>query len=576
MPERVRPVDAILTAFDRVESCDRPEVWIYLRPRASAVTAAAQVDPCLPLAGLTLAVKDNIDVAGMPTTAGCPAYAYVPRQSAPVVTRLEAAGAVVLGKTNLDQFATGLVGTRSPYGAVRNAVDARFISGGSSSGSAVAVALGLVDLALGTDTAGSGRVPAALNGIVGLKPTPGLLSTTGIVPACASFDCVSIFAASVGLARLAAELAAAYDPSDARSVARHVNGAIPGARTRPVQRVGIPRPEQLDFLGDTESAMRYAAAVERVSQHATVEFIDLLPFLTAGDLLYDGALVAERYAAVGAFIEANHDLIDPTVASIITAAGDLRAHHLAKDLVTLDRLRRVVATVWDHVDALLLPTTPTTFTLAEVLEDPIGRNAALGRYTNFCNPLGLCAVALPNGLRIDGLPVGMTLFGPAFSDRPLADFAAVVNGEPALPPIFVTKEPDAAPVTRSFLVVVGAHLRGEPLNYELTGRGAELAISTYTAPNYRLYALATTPPKPGLEWVPHGGGPIEVEVWELDPAAFADFVARVPAPLAIGAVQLADGRELPGFLCTPAGLLDAVDITEFGGWRAYRRAQPVA
>jgi allophanate hydrolase len=519
-------VNRVQQAYDRIRQVDRPEVWIDLRPQeeVEAEFAAARG----PLAGKLVAVKGNIDVAGLPTTAGCPAYAYRPAQDAPVVARLRAAGAVVLGTTNLDQFATGLVGTRSPYGAVRNAVDPTRVSGGSSAGSAVAVALGIVDLALGTDTAGSGRVPAAFNGIVGLKPTRGLLSIEGVVPACRSLDCVSIFARTVAEAEFALACLSDQGPNPVP--------ALP-------YRLGVP------VVGDLAPgwAEAFEAAVARFTAAELVP-VDITPFLDAAKLLYDGAFVAERYTAVGEFIDAHPDDVDPTVRAIISAAKDIPAHRLFADQERLEQLDKQAAEVLADVDAIVLPTTTEHPTIAEVLADPIGVNARLGRYTNFANLLGLAALAFPADT-VDGLPFGISLVGKAHTDGTLAAIARSV--------------PDLRRIA-----VVGAHLSGQPLTGDLVARGGRLVAATRTAAAYRLFALDTTPPKPGLVR-DDGGAAIEAEVWELPAAAFGDFVSTLPTPMAIGSVELADGTWVPGFTCERYALDGAKEITEFRGWRAY-------
>jgi allophanate hydrolase len=528
-------------------------VWIARRPAAEVAAEVAASSPDLPLAGLRLGVKDNIDVAGLPTTAGCPAFAYEPEASAPVVERLVAAGAVVAGKTNLDQFATGLVGTRTPYGALESPVAPGRVSGGSSSGSAVAVATGEVELALGTDTAGSGRVPAALCGIVGLKPTRGWVSTRGVVPASRSLDCVSVFATDVVGAARAVEEAAGFDPGDPWSRRPPPGGA------RPVRRLGLPRPALLDAHCDPLSAAAFRDL--DLAGHEVVE-VDLDPYLEAGDLLYGGAFVAERYAAVGAFIEAHPDDVDPVVGGIIRAAAAVPAHALAADFDRLAGLRRWAEGLWDLVDAVVLPTVPVHPTLAEVAADPLGPNSALGRFTNGTNLLDWCAAAVPAGIRQDGLPFGISVLGPAWTDRAVWAAAATLVGLPA-----PALHPSCVEIP---LVVCGAHLEGQPLHHQLTDRGARLLARTATAPRYRMHVLATDPPKPGLVRVPPGqGASLEVEVWELDAAAFGTFVAAVPAPLTIGSVELADGAWAKGFLCEGHALAGTTDITHRGGWRAW-------
>lgn len=552
----------VRAAYARIEAVDRPEIWIDLRPQPEVEAEARAVDTRvaagerLPLAGRLFAAKGNIDVAGLPTTAGCPAYAYDPEADAPVVARLRAAGAIVLGTTNLDQFATGLVGTRSPHGAVRNAHDPERISGGSSSGSAVAVALGIVDLALGTDTAGSGRVPAAFNGIVGLKPTRGLVPTAGVVPACASLDCVTVFARTLP----EAEQALSYMASPPDRALEPLPQRTPGP-----WRIAVPAREQLGEL-DEGWAEAYEAAVSRLEgAGADVRTLDLTPFTEAAAMLYQGAFVAERYTAVGSFIDkliaeggpgggaagggAPGQGLDPTVAGIITRARDIPAHQLYADQDRLAALRARAEAELADADALLLPTAPGHPTLAEVAADPLGANARLGRFTNSTNLFDLAAVAVPAG-EVSGLPFGVMLIGPAFTDERLARIARAL-------------EPDVR------VAVVGAHLEGQPLNPQLLALGARLERTTTTAAAYRLHALSTTPPKPGLVHVGEGGSAIEAEVWRLPAEGLGRLLAALPRPMALGSVELADGSRVPGFLCEPAALADAEDITSYGGWRAY-------
>ncbi len=553
----------VRAAYARVREVDRPEVWITLRDEESAAEEARAVDArvaageVLPLAGVVAAVKDNIDVLGLPTTAGSPSYAYDPDADATAVARLRANGAVVIGKTNLDQFATGLVGARSPYGAVRNAWDPERISGGSSSGSAVAVALGIVDVALGTDTAGSGRVPAALNGIIGVKPTRGLVPATGVVPACRSLDCVTVFARELSLARRAAELLAGDDGRDplARTAEETTARTVDAPAARP--RVAIPAASQLEGLADGW-ADAFAATVRALAD-AGVEIVevDIAPLLEAAALLYGGAFVAERYAAVGAHIDANRHLIgsdfDPSVASIILAGAEPTAADLFADRERLDRLALQARALLAGCDALLTPTTTWHPTLAELAADPIAGNSRMGRYTNFANLLDLCSLAIPAGF-VSGLPFGVMLTAAAFHDRALARLAELL----------------LAP--RVDLLVVGAHLTGEPLNAQLVAHGGSFRERVLTSPDYRLFALETVPPKPGMLRASSGGAAIAGEVWSLPAAGFARFVASLPAPMTIGRVTLSDGREVSGFLCEPAATADAHEITEHGGWRAWRKA----
>jgi allophanate hydrolase len=500
-----------------------------------------------------LAVKDNIDVAGFPTTAGHPAFGRMPERSALVVQRLVDAGAVVVGKTNLDQFATGLVGTRSPYGPCRNPHRPDRIAGGSSSGSAVAVATGEADVALGTDTAGSGRVPAALCGIVGLKPTRGLLSTAGVVPAVAGVDCVSVLAPSVADAATALAIAAAPDPEDPWSRTPPLSTPAIGATIR----LGIPR--SIDGL-DGPAANAWAAAAARLGDPMEV---DAEPYVEAGALLYGGAFVAARWRAFGQFLEEHPDGADPTVLSIVRRGRGATAQELIGDIERLRSLAGRFATVWSEVDAIVVPTVGLAPTLDEVGADPVGVNAALGRWTCGANLLDLCAAAVPCGWRDDGIPFGVTVLAPAWSDELVAVAAARLMGEsdPAPPPWSGW----------STIIVVGAHLTGQPLNAQLTERGGRFVRSVETAPCYRLFALPTDPPKPGLVRDARGAH-IAAEVWALPIAGFGDFVRRVPPPLTIGTVELADGSSHPGFLCEPFAIDGAPDITTHGGWRAYIEA----
>ncbi|WP_371597240.1 allophanate hydrolase [Streptomyces sp. NBC_00564] len=549
-------VTRVQRAYARIEATDRPELWIDLRPQAEVDQEARTIDERvaagehLPLAGKLLAAKGNIDVAGLKTTAGCPAYAYTPEGDAPAVARLRAAGAIVLGTTNLDQFATGLVGTRSPHGAVRNAYDPARISGGSSSGSAVAVALGIVDLALGTDTAGSGRVPAAFNGIVGLKPTRGLVPTTGVVPACASLDCVTVFARTLP----EAEQALAYMTSPSGRDLPALPQRTPGPWL-----IAVAAPEQLGELDKGWAAAYEAAVAQLTAAGAELRTLDLTPFTEAAAMLYEGAFVAERYTAVGSFVDKliteSGEGLDPTVAGIITRARDIPAHQLYADQDRLTDLRtRALAELGD-ADALLLPTAPGHPTLAEVAADPLGANARLGRFTNSTNLFDLAAVAVPAGM-VDGLPFGVMLIGPAFTDERLARIAGLLQ-----------------PQLR--IAVLGAHLSGQPLNPQLLSLGAELERTTTTAPVYRLHALSTTPPKPGLVHVgtEDPGAAIEAEVWRLPAEGLGRLLAELPRPMTLGRVELTDGSHVPGFLCEPSALEGAEDITTYGGWRAYLRAR---
>jgi allophanate hydrolase len=574
-----RPSACIEQVLSRIEAADRPEVWISRVDTGSLLAQTRALDALLqqegaavlermPLFGVPFAIKDNIDAAGMPTTAACPAFAYVPERSATVVERLLAAGALLVGKTNLDQFATGLVGARSPYGAVRNAIDPAYVSGGSSSGSAVAVALDLVGFSLGTDTAGSGRVPAGLNGIVGLKPTRGLLSTRGVVPACRSLDCVSIFARSVADAWQVAHCAAGYDAEDSYSRNVPMLGVL-----RRGYRIAVPA--VLEFYGDTVAEQAFDATLERLRRHpgCTIGTVDYTPFGAAAQLLYQGPWVAERLAAVGRFFSEQRDAMNTVVAGIVAQGADYSAVDTFNGQYRLAALRRQAEQALADYDLLLVPTTPTMPTIAALGTDPVRLNSQLGYYTNFVNFFDMAALAVPATPRADGLPAGVTLIGPCGADHMLAAAAealapALQEGGASSETVAFNPLPFAEPVVQ--LAVVGAHLQGQPLNWQLLERGARKLASTYTAPHYKLFALpGTVPPKPGLARVAGQGGAIEIEVWELPLRRFGEFVAEVPAPLAIGSLELADGRWIKGFVCEPAAMTGAEDISAYGGWRGY-------
>ncbi|RBO84205.1 allophanate hydrolase [Nocardia puris] len=563
-PAQDSPTERVAAAYRRIAEVDRPEVWITLRPEAEVAAEAAEVarrvaeGEELPLAGRLVAVKDNIDVAGLPTTAACPEFAYTATETASAVERLTAAGAVVLGKTNLDQFATGLVGTRSPYGAVRNAVDPELVSGGSSSGSAVAVALGVADIGIGTDTAGSGRVPAALNGIVGVKATLGVIPAHGVVPACADYDAVTVFAADLDLAIQAAAVMAGPESRDPRSRTWPPDVAL-AARQQP--RLGVPRELDLAPLSeDYRDAFAKTLAAVRESGIETVE-IDISGLLGAALLLYDGAIVAERYAAVGEFLSTGPAGADPTVAAIIGAAAGTTGPAFAADLDALARARTDAAHLLRDVDGLLLPTTTEHPSIAAVQEDTVGINRRMGTYTNFCNLLDMVSIAVPGAPTATGAPFGVMVVTPTFTDQVAVDLAARVAGLDHAP-LLVRDGVE--------LAVFGAHLRGQPLHWQLEEIGARFAGEIETTDAYRLTALDTVPPKPGL--VRHGAGqgaPIVGELYTVSRAGLGGFLAALPAPMALTAVELSDGRSVIGFACTYDAALAATDITEFGGWKAY-------
>jgi allophanate hydrolase len=563
--------ERVSAIYDRLERESLNPVWISLVPRASALARAHEIEnsPQLSLAGMTFAVKDNIDVAGMPTTAGCPAYAYTPASSATVVQRLPDAGAILIGKTNMDQFATGLVGTRSPFGACSSVYDERYISGGSSSGSAIAVAKGLVTFALGTDTAGSGRVPAAFNNLIGLKPTRGLLSTAGVVPACRTLDCVSILSSNCLDVLRVWSTAKGFDSGDPFSREPRVGEDAAPWLNVPF-RFGVPRTDQLEFFGDEEAKALYTDAVQKIEQAggARVE-IDFSVFRSAADLLYEGPWVAERLAAIQSFLQGHSAEINPVVRGIIAGGGRFTAVDAFQADYRLLDLRRAAVKQWATMDVLVLPTTGTIYTHEQVAANPVQMNTNLGYYTNFVNLMDLAAVAAPAGFRLNGLPFGISFIGPAFSDAALLALAHRYLG--AEPPLLRTT-PGCVD-----LAVVGAHLTGQLLNSQLTQRGARLKKTCRTAPGYRLYALAgTKPAKPGLARDDQFPGPgIEVEVWTIPVNQFGSFVAEVPEPLGIGNVTLDSGELVKCFVCEPYALASATEITHFGGWRAYLAASKI-
>lgn len=576
---RLTPAQTVARSYQRIRDHNDPAVFISLRDERDAVAEAdglaARKDAAeLPLYGVPVAVKDNIDALGFPTTAACPAFSYTPARDSTAVERLRAAGAIVIGKTNLDQFATGLVGVRSPYGIPKNPIREDLIPGGSSSGSATAVSAGLVPLSLGTDTAGSGRVPAMLNNIVGLKPSLGMISTAGLVPACRTLDCISVFALTVDDAATALAAMAGPDQADPFSRDRPFGAITPFPANI---RLGVPRNGQLIFFGDKTSEAAYGEALKRwTALGATLVEFDLEPFYETARLLYEGPWVAERYLVIRDLLASAPDAIHPVTREITAAGARLTAAETFSALYRLQGLRKIAERTFANIDALVLPTAPTVYSTAQVLANPIELNSRLGTYTNFVNLLDLCGLALPAAMRSDGIPFGITLLAPAGRDALLAGIGRVFLADtglavgakgavqPPLAPLPVS-EGDEIPIA-----VVGAHLSGMALNGELQALNGHLLEATRTAPDYQLYALPTVPPKPGMLRVAAGqGAAIELEIWSLSAAAFGKFVAAIPPPLSIGTIRLADGRGVKGFIVEPEALADARNITAYGGWRAY-------
>ncbi|TAK68713.1 MAG: allophanate hydrolase [Actinomycetota bacterium] len=606
--------DVVRIIVNRRESSAAENVWISvvasddLAARASELDRLLRVNreqglPLPALFGIPFAVKDNIDVAGLPTTAGCPDFSYRPERDAAVVARLVAAGAILVGKTNLDQFATGLSGTRSPYGACRSPFDPSFIAGGSSSGSAVAVSAGLASFALGTDTAGSGRVPAALTNVVGIKPSRGLVSTTGVVPACRSLDCVSVFSLSVADGAEVMALIAGYDDADPYSRRLPLPAAAPQPADLTTVTIGVPVRQQWEFFGDTHFRHAYGGTVDRLIRSGiSVVDVDLAAFLAAGRLLYDGPWVAERSAAVGDFVRSRPESVHPVIRSILDRGDAVSGVEMFRGRYALAELARAVEPVWAEIDALLLPTVATSYSVADVVADPVNLNSTLGHYTTFANLLDLSAVAVPAAFTPAGQPFGITLLAPAGHDDALLSLGSAVHarclrlaaatGEivpaddvatasiasrSAMPPAGTARASVAASLPARIstdgwvdLAVVGAHLAGLPLHYQLTDRGAVLVGPNATAPDYRLYALpGDSVRRPGLVRDPGRGASIEVEIYRLSTEALGSLLTEIPAPLGLGRIELGDGREVLGFRCETHVIGDAQDITRFGGWRAY-------
>ena len=553
------PLERFREFLRRLEAWADPALFISVATEAMLEPVFRRLDDkgpgMLPLHGLLFAIKDNIDWAPLPTTVGCPDFAYRPAHSATVVERLIEAGAIPVGKTNLDQFATGLVGTRSPYGTPRNAVDPALLPGGSSSGSASAVAAGLVDFALGTDTAGSGRVPAAFQELVGYKPTRGLVSMRGVFPACQSLDCVTVLARTTALARQVGGVMAGYDNEDPFSQRRTL--VRTGLPARPV--IGVPLRHQRAAGDDRAYAGAFEQAVaEWRRRGAELVELDVACLLEAAGLLYGGPWVAERLAAVGDFWSRSPGSFHPVTRQVLATGEGLGARGAFEAFHRLEALRRQAEGLWARCDALVLPTAPTLATVAQALAEPLKINTLLGTWTNFLNLLDAAAVAVPGPRAADGRPFGFSVVGPAGSDQALLELAAWYQGSAT------------SPRGPTLLAVAGAHLRGLPLNHQLLERGARFVDEVRSAPAYRLYTFTDgSIRKPGMVRVAEGGIAVPLELWDLPEATWGSFLAEIPHPLCLGQVELEDGRWITGFLMEGSAIARCADITSYGGWKAY-------
>ncbi len=581
----LKPSQVIEAVYDRIAKRGDDSVWIHLVNREEALSRARQIeaeyDPALPLWGLPCAIKDNIDVVGLPTTNAFPPSKRVATSTGRAVTRLLEAGAIVIGKTNLDQWGLGLVGMRSPFGACSSVFHPDYISGGSSSGSAVAVAAGLVSFALGNDAAGSGRVPASFNNIVGLKPTPGVISNTAVFEkgVARSLETISVFALTCEDAVTILRLIAGFDPEDTFSKPEADQIDWSGwTKVKPF-RFGVPQPQDLEFFGDEDAEALFNQAIDRLKQlGGTPQEIDFTPFAQTQKLLYESALLAERAMNLQPHIQGLEDKLHPVTRQILSTVQSYRAEDAFAAQYQVAEFKRMAWREWDKMDVLIVPTAPTIYRKEEVAADPIRLNANLGTYTNFVNLMGLCGVAVPNGFRKDGLPLGITILGQSFQEPLVTGIGAAFHRKAALPlgatahayPDYSQEQIEVKEGVS--IAVVGAHLSGEPLNYQLTDLGGELIRACRTAPCYRLYALTgSAVPKPSMVRDAEGVA-IEVEVWQLPVAGFGRFVDLVPPPLAIGNVELEDGIWVKGFLGEPFAIAGVPEISEFGGWRNYLKS----
>ncbi|MDP4624888.1 MAG: allophanate hydrolase [Akkermansiaceae bacterium] len=538
--------------------------------KASWEDVLAQIeglDSEAPLYGVPFVAKDNIDVKGMPTTAACPEFSYDPEEPATVIRLLQEAGAVCFGKTNLDQFATGLVGVRTPHGAPKNGFDEEYLPGGSSCGSAIAVAKGLVAFSLGTDTAGSGRVPAAFNDLIGLKPSLGYISTRGVVDACKSLDCVSVFAHTCDDADEVLLVAGKYDAEEAWS--RKPPEKWKRFSGKP--KMGVPRRQDLQFFGWDAAEDLFDEAIEQFEGlDAEVVEISLEPFLKAAKLLYEGPWVTERYVGIREFIETKPEAVFPVTRQITEGGKTPLASDFFEARYKLAECKRLADQEMAKVDFIITPTTPRNYKVAEVLAEPVKLNSILGTYTNFMNLLDYSALALPAGMYEGRLPWGVTIFAHVGMDRALLELGSMyeqmIGRQKAA--YFGLDGFDEVPI-----VVCGAHLEGMPLNWQLTKRGGTFLAKMKTEDCYRMYLVPAgdgMPDRPALVRVGKGQGvAIDCEVWSLSTEAFGDFTSMIPAPLGIGKVLMQEGVIHCGFIAEAIAMEGARDISEFGGWRGY-------
>ena len=579
------PVDVVDEVFSRLDAVGDPNIFIHLSDRESLraeAKALGTYDPAKPLWGIPYAAKDNIDVAGIETTAACPAYAYTPKVDAFVIAKLRAAGALMIGKTNLDQFATGLVGVRTPYGAPLNSIDPEIVPGGSSGGSGVIVGHGIVTFSLGTDTAGSGRVPAALNNIVGLKPTLGALSASGVVPACRTLDTISIFALTVDDAYTAFMVARGFDPADAYSKSTKLE---PLSAPKFPLTIGVPNAASITFFGDSVQQQTFERDVATLAEAgAQIEYIDFGPLSAIAHMLYEGAWVAERYTVIDDLLQTNPDAIHRVTRQVIMHAETMSAADAFRGIYRLAELKRAAEPILERLDMLCVPTIPTFYSVSDLEADPVAPNSNFGTYTNFVNLLDMCGIAVPTAPRSDGRPGSVTLLSTAGKDAAVASLARSFEADCARN-LGATQHPvpKPAPLPEATshnmeIAVCGAHMSGLPLNWQLTNLGATFVRSAKSAPYYKFYALAGGPPdRPGMVRNEGAGtGAIALEIWSLPKSAFGTFMAGIPAPLGIGTIELADGALVKGFICEASGTKGATDITELGDWRIYCKQKKAA